>query len=83
VYKVTSSHPRKGGLPLLPKETYTNSGITPPYPCSGLPLRGRQFGPVQPYGLIVAQAKPFPQDDQGGINIPMAGPATVAPENSV
>jgi len=66
---VTSSHPFKGGLPLSLKKTYTDIGIAPQNPGSGLLLRGLEFGPVQPYGLIRAQAKPFPQNDHGGIKV--------------
>ena len=65
------------------KKTYTDIGIAPQNPGSGLLLRGLEFGPVQPYGLIRAQAKPFPQNDHGGINVPIADPATVALDDSV
>lgn len=40
---------RRLGFPLQRGMTYQDIGIVPEYPGSGLPLHGRQFGPVQPY----------------------------------
>jgi hypothetical protein len=47
-------------------EVHTDIGIRPQDPCDDLPLQRRKFGPIQPYGLIGAQAKPLSQNDQGG-----------------
>lgn len=41
-------------------EAYADMGRTPQNPHGGFPLQGLQFGPVQPYGLIGALAKPLP-----------------------
>ena len=56
---VTSSHPFRGGLPPSQKEAYTDIWVGAQYPRSGFPLQGLEFGPVQPYGLIEAQAQPL------------------------
>jgi putative transposase len=65
------------------RKTHTDIGIRPQDPCDGLPLQRREFGPVQPYGLIWAQAKPFSQDDQGGVLVSIADPAALALKDPV
>jgi hypothetical protein len=43
----------------------------------GLPLRRLELGPVQPYGLIGAQAKPLSQNDKCGVYVPVLLPAAL------
>ncbi|CAI9085241.1 hypothetical protein MFUM_720056 [Methylacidiphilum fumariolicum SolV] len=57
--------------------------IASQYPCSGLLLLGREFGPVHPYDLIRAQATPFSQNNQSGIYVAIASPRTRTIECSV
>ena len=57
--------------------------MAPQHPHSGFPLQGLKFGPVQPYGLMGAQAKPFPQNDKRSVYIPVALPAATTLDDPV
>lgn len=70
--------PLKRGASPFREGDQADPGVAAQDPPGGFPLQGREFGPVQPYGLIGAQAKPFAQGHEGGVPVPVSGPPAEA-----